>query len=59
MQLCLVFGLMPELCPFGNYGFYLDVFEDTLLIVYAWKMYDMQTLHARARGTFLNFVNLI
>ena len=39
--------------------FIWNVFVDTLLllIVYAWKMYDMQTLHAGGipmfRGTYL------
>ena len=43
-----------------NYFFFIwNVFVDTLLllIVYAWKMYDMQTLHAGGipmfRGTYL------
>ena len=45
--------------------FIWNVFVDTLLllIVYAWKMYDMQTLHAGGipmfRGTYLVYVNVI
>ena len=44
--------------------FIWNVFVDTLLllIVYAWKMYDMQTLHAGGipmfRGTYLVLISL-
>ena len=43
---------MLNLRPFGNYMVFIfiwNAFEDTLfqLIVYTWKMYDMQTLLSR------------
>ena len=45
--------------------FIWNVFVDTLLllIVYAWKMYDMQTLHAGGipmfRGTYLVIIIIV
>ena len=62
----VVFGVwyLLELGPFGNYIHVFDLiwnaFEDALfqLIVYAWKMYGMQTLHAGRiamfQGTYIS-----
>ena len=45
---------LPELCPFGNYlVFSWHAFADTVfqMTVYAWLMYDMQTIHTQGMLT--------